>query len=141
MGAFSTNVTRWVAKTQVETHAQAKYIILELFSRVVQRTPVDTGRARGNWSVSFGESPALYVGGPPDKGDGTNRILSKLQEFKLGQTAWLTNGLPYIRVLEYGEYPNPSKGEKTENGFSKRAPQGMVRITVAEFGQIVRGRQ
>lgn len=135
---FSSDVSRWVSGVQVKTQAQAKYIVLEMFSRVVQRTPVDTGRARANWTVSF-DAPAPYVARPADKGDGMNYLLSQLQKFKLGQTVWLTNGLPYIRVLEYGEYPNPSKGEKTVNGFSKRAPQGMVRVTVAEFGQIVRG--
>ena len=64
--------------------------------------------------------------------------------------------MPYIAVLEYGGYPDPpkkgthltSKQSKdgksgpgyfkfSQNGYSAKAPNGMVRITVAEFDDIV----
>lgn len=61
---------------------------------------------------------------------------------------YISNNLPYIGVLEYGGYPNPpKKGSwskrdqawviKSENGFSKQAPEGMVGLTVAKFQSIV----
>jgi hypothetical protein len=53
----------------------------------------------------------------------------------------IASGLPYIRILEYGGYPNPPvRGSwdratrqwvvKSSGGFSRQAPQGMVRVTV-----------
>ena len=42
---------------------------------------------------------------------------------KLGDTAYLVNNLPYAVPLEYGH--------------SSQAPAGMVRVTIAEFQQIV----
>jgi hypothetical protein len=41
--------------------------------------------------------------------------------------------------LEYGGYPNPPKSGsgKTAGGYSIQAPAGMVRVSAAEFGEIV----
>jgi hypothetical protein len=40
-------------------------------------------------------------------------------------------------VLEFGEYgkpPGSASGPKTIGGYSKQAPNGMVRLTVQEYG-------
>jgi hypothetical protein len=110
-------------------------------SGVVLLTPVDTGRARSNWSISRGESPSAVIrpaGGTPL--DAT-RAASELTSLGVYQTVWITNSLPYIRVLEYGGYPQePVRGSwdrqakrwivKSVGGYSRQAPRGMVRITV-----------
>jgi hypothetical protein len=111
-------------------------------SGVVVLTPVDTGRARSNWSISRGESPSAFVrfarGSPLD----ATRAASELTRLGVYQTVWITNPLPYIRVLEYGGYPQePVRGSwdrktktwviKSVGGYSRQAPRGMVRITVA----------
>ncbi|SUB33304.1 putative bacteriophage protein [[Pasteurella] mairii] len=53
---------------------------------------------------------------------------------KFGDTWYLATDKPYAPMLEYGTYPNPPTHPtgKTVNGFSKQAPQGMVRISVQE---------
>ena len=48
----------------------------------------------------------------------------------------LSNNLPYIRHLEYGLYSQNSKTGKTVNGFSTQAPNGMFRISVAQFERV-----
>jgi hypothetical protein len=53
----------------------------------------------------------------------TARIVDGAIEFKAGDTAYITNSLPYAIPLEFGH--------------SQQAPGGMVRITVARFQQIV----
>ena len=66
----------------------------------------------------------------------------------VGSTVYLTNSLPYAAALEYGLFPDPpvrgsKKTGETEytvhvaGGYSMQAPQGMVRITVAEFAAAV----
>lgn len=138
MSDFAAGIERWVAKAKAQTEEQAKFIVLEMFTRVVMRTPRDTGRAMGNWNVSYG---ALPVEGIDDVAADAGHVESALSDYKAGGIVWLANGLPYIRVLEYGLYPDPPKGGagKTVGGYSRRAVGGMVRLTVAEFGTIAQG--
>ena len=103
-------------------------VVLEALKRIKNRTPVDTGRARNNWNVSEGS---------PDYGTTTAtgdtalaRGAAVIANLKFGDTAYITNGLPYIPTLEYGGY---GPGPKTVGGFSRQAPAGMVGITVAEL--------
>jgi hypothetical protein len=94
---------------------------LEVFSRVILRTPVKTGRARGNWQATLG-TPAAGALETTDE-NGTVAIANAsgmVSRWKAGEGAMLlTNNLPYIQRLE--------------NGWSKQHPNGMVGITVAEF--------
>jgi len=95
-------------------------IALGLFSKVIYKTPVDTGRARGNWQCTLGD-PARSVVGNLDKvgaptvssADGT------IKAARPGEVIWLSNNLPYIGRLE--------------NGWSKQSPYGMVKISLAEI--------
>jgi hypothetical protein len=95
---------------------------IDMFSRVVLRTPVDTGRARGGWSFSEG-GPARGSGGRLDPGGGAaiGAITGGVSGARIGDGTehWLTNTVPYI--------------ERLENGYSRQAPAGMVKVTVAEF--------
>lgn len=92
---------------------------LEMFRSIVMTTPVDTGRAKGNWLPSV-DSPRNEVSDRLDKsGDRVmTEIITTVPE-KTGYVVWLCNNVDYIRKLEYGG--------------SKQAPDGMVRLAVARF--------
>lgn len=123
---------------------------IDVFNGVVRKTPVDTGRARGNWQTTV-TKPATE---PIDLEDPNGQSAMSETAKVVGQSGildsvFLANNLPYIGTLEYGGYPNPpKKGSydprtgsytmKSSGGFSKQAPAGMVRITLAEFPQIVK---
>jgi hypothetical protein len=47
----------------------------------------------------------------------------------------LANNLPYANVIEYGGYQGD--GPNTVGGFSKQAPQGVVRVNVLRFQQLI----
>ena len=106
-----------VSKTGIDIHA-----------RVVRRTPVDTGRARGNWLVDIGaprNEPVGRVDGGTFGSDPVTDEANKLASFKGGDTIYISNNLPYIEALE--------------DGHSKQsAPGAMVSRTVNEFEAIVR---
>lgn len=142
MGKFADGVKAYAIKAESKMARTHRAVILEAFSRVIQRTPVDTGRARGNWQVSYGTNPTWTPGNPllPKNASEQERIFAMLDAVKPGVTTWLSNGLPYIMVLEYGGYQNPPKGGegKTSGGYSIQAPSGMVRITALDFGSIVK---
>lgn len=142
--AFAKNVQDWSRRTDEAIALDVRKTALDLFTRVILKTPVDTGAARNSWGVSTGataEPPA------PNLGGGIGAMTVAVAAAPVGGTIWLSNGLPYIRVLEYGLYPNPpkrgswvkgSKGSpghweiKSVNGYSKQAPQGMVRVSIEE---------
>lgn len=82
------------------------------------------GRFRGNWMFSIGSpdtSTVDQVG--PGGSRSMARIVNGALEFNAGETAYITNSLPYAIPLEYGH--------------STQAPSGMVRITLANFQKIV----
>lgn len=113
-------------------------------SGVVLMTPVETGRARSSWNVSLGSPLGTYP--PPgqqtyDQNNAMTQAGSLLASLGEYQTVWIASGLPYIKVLEYGGYPDPpQRGSydraarqwviKSVGGYSRQAPRGMVRVTV-----------
>lgn len=82
------------------------------------------GRFRGNWMFSIG-SPDTSTVDQVDPGGSRSmaRIVNGALQFNAGETAYITNSQPYAIPLEYGH--------------STQAPNGMVRITLANFQKIV----
>lgn len=80
----------------------ARAVVLEALRRVVFRTRVKTGRARGNWQITF-DGPARAIVGTEDP-DGNPTIAEQTAIFLAGVRAfrvtWLTNNVPYILKLE-----------------------------------------
>jgi hypothetical protein len=110
-------------------------IALELFRRVIYKTPVDSGRARANWQVTIGSAASGTVEIDDTNGTATmTRATAASRGFRAGDIIYLTNNLPYIMKLEEGGYPD---GPKTVGGFSRQAPAGMVALTVQEFAIVV----
>ena len=109
-------------------------VAIEMFSRIIMRTPVDTGRLRGNWQASL-DSPMRQSRDVKDAsgsvnpvGAGDSKAKSEMIRIVAGSglanAVYLVNNLPYAGRIEYG--------------YSKRqAPKGMVRLTIAEFQDIV----
>lgn len=106
-----------------------------LWGDIIRATPVDSGRARGNWFAT-GQQPSNRT---TDKLDlSGNSAALNAQKVVIGLKNWssftLTNNLPYINVLEFGGYGD---GPKTSGGFSKQAPAGMLRLNVLRFNNLL----
>lgn len=100
-------------------------IALEALRGVVMMTPVDTGRARGNWQVTHdtpadGEVDVADKGGRATIGKGAAEIAA-IEPFEV---TYLTNNLDYI--------------EELEKGSSKQSPHGMVGVTATRLALIRR---
>lgn len=92
-------------------------VTIRWFASVVTGTPVDTGRARGNWLPSEGSAR----GETTDRVDQSGQaVIAEIKETVKGLGIYyLANNLPYIRRLEYG--------------YSAQAPAGMVRLNLARL--------
>lgn len=104
------------------TEKTRKGIIFELFKSVILDTPVDTGRARGNWQTSVGTPKTNEVDRTDASGgQSVGEVLDNLGG--PDDTVFLSNNLPYA--------------ERLENGYSGQAPEGMVRKNVARIKRVV----
>lgn len=91
---------------------------------VIEKSPVDTGRFRGNWQPAIGAAPAGTLETVDPSGAATiAKIEAVAATMDAGDVAYLANNLPYAQRLE--------------DGWSKQAPQGMVRLSVQRWQPIV----
>ena len=119
-----------VKKVNGAINTQVRKATIELFSSVVKMTPVDTGRARGNWIPSVGEPVTTAIKKKAPVGTTVISEIVSVVPKGVGHVVWLSNNVPYIRKLEYNR-----PGE----GGSAQAPEGMVRISIRRFGSILSG--
>jgi len=87
---------------------------------VVLKSPVDTGRFMGNWTVAA-ERVSLSTTTKVDKTGGStiNKGSALIFQLKPYQRVFISNNLPYALVLEFG-------------GLNRR-PNAMVALTAAEL--------
>lgn len=121
---FAKEVADFALKAQGLQDRQVRYLCFDLLKGVVLGTPVDTGRARGNWQASI-TTPAAGTIDREDKGGGaTIAAAQPAIEKAAGTVFYITNNLPYIERLEF------------EENFSKKKPAGWVRGSIERTKQI-----
>lgn len=81
------------------------------------------GRFRGNWQTSVGEPITATIERiDPSGAASTADVIAHMGG--AGKVTYMTNNLPYAERLEY-------------EGWSKQAPAGMVRVSMARIDSIV----
>lgn len=113
--SFERSLNEFVKKTKaapglVATRVAHQAFGTNEFDGVVNRTPVDTGWARGSWNIAEG-APDLSI--PPKPAKGTILAAPRASpplnppEFPVW---WVTNNLKYIGELEAGRSKQMDKG-------------------------------
>lgn len=136
LGEFKRDLNAFTKGIPDEVLKLSKKVALDLLTRIVQRNPVGNpslwkvpkappgyvgGRSRANWQVHVG---TLEPGDTPiDLADANSAAavskgVTAMAAAKPFDTIWIYNNVPYIIRLEYGH--------------SKQAPNGMVRLALAE---------
>jgi len=117
--SFSNDIKKFNEKAQKAATKIFRGSALEIFKAIILRTPVDTGRLRGNWFSTI-NSPSSEIS---DSASGTRSLgeaVTTTRQAKLGDSIYLINNLPYAEIIESGRGSN-------------QAPRGMVGITVLEW--------
>lgn len=133
--SFAVDLNKFIARYGTNVDKVVRKVCLDLTSSIVLKTPVDTGRARANWQMTIGQPATGTVEAFDKRGRSTIAAGREVIKQAPGNVFWITNNLPYIRVLEYGLY---NDGPKTIGGFSKQAANGMVRISIRELESALR---
>ena len=114
------NLDKWVQKVGGNAEKVTRAVALQMTNEVIQRTRVDTGRARGNWHAEINaaeESVFEFASGGqaaiPFALSHCNQAIEKMY----GHRWILTNNLAYISKLE--------------------SLDSMVRGTVLEFNRAI----
>ena len=115
--SFSNDIKKFKEKTEKAATNIFRGTALGLMNKIVLRTPVDTGRLRGNWFPTINRASDQIDGNSEGRENTAGRA-------KLGDSIFFINNLPYAQVIE--------------DGSSKQAPAGMVKVTVAEYQSIVK---
>ena len=132
---FSLDVKKFAEKTNRNVEDVIAATSIDLFSRIIMQSPVDSGLLRGNWQPSLNSPIKSKIGAKDASGQGDasiGKMTAVVNQFSGDGSIYLSNNLPYAYKIEYGLYPNPPKNPtgKTVNGFSTQAPKGMVRVSM-----------
>jgi hypothetical protein len=120
---FSSTLAEFAEKLRIKAGTLQKKITFDMHGDIMQRTPVDTGRARANWFATVGE-PSKEVHLYADAKSGDSAIpqpQSPPLEIDGTRDTYIINNLPYIKPLD--------------EGHSKQAPNGMVKLAMAAQDQ------
>lgn len=90
-------------------------VVMDAHRGVVEKTPVDTGRARASWRVAEGQLDLTTAPEGPHEFPSLELGIKITGE----EIIYISNNLPYAEPLE--------------NGHSQQAPAGMVGLTLAEI--------
>jgi hypothetical protein len=124
VGTFTDQLAGFKAKVDRLGSTTTRLAVLELRSRFIVRSPVKTGRFRNNWFLGVDQQPDATTEEVDPLGDlAIARALGALPDPADGHVYYIVNNLPYAWSLEMGS--------------SKQAPQGIVRLTLLEWDDIV----
>ena len=135
--AFELELKREWLDTVEDISTFVQMIGLQLLSGIVMKTPVDTGRARGNWTLTVGSIDATVKADFDKTGQATiTKANSAVQAFP-DKFPWpiiyVQNNLPYIGTLENGRIVEINQRTGFPQWFgSVQAPAGMVALTISE---------
>ncbi len=153
MKGFGAQIALFAQKTNQNVDTVVREVIIEIATKVVKRSPVGNpdlwvtknsdgqyvdyvaykgypdgyigGQFRGNWFSSIDSPITTPEFGKIDRsGQGAISEAIRVANNAVGHVYYLTNNLPYAQRLEYG--------------WSTQAPQGMVRITMAEVDAAIK---
>jgi len=120
--SFTKDINRFVSKSKEKMKTVKRRASFRLAAQIIIKSPVDTGRFRGNWIGAFGSIDSTTFTDVSRDSLGKVDILLRGHEVT-DEAFYFTNSLPYAMKLEFGH--------------SKQAAQGMVRLSVRNWSRYV----
>ncbi len=131
---YNLQVRDFMAKTGIGLTTIVKRLAFGIHGRVVKKTPVDSGRLRASWNLIEGDDPDLDV--PPESdftSAGEDSSKRSANEEKADSVAAAKRRSASASVaLAYTVSSNLPYAEVIENGGSDQAPNGMMKLSIAE---------
>ena len=114
---FKADISRFLSNAKGKHAEITAKLAFDVLRQIVQRCPVDTGRARSSWFASegapvFSETSRIDKSGNPSLERGA-KVFNGKKQFPV---YFITNSLQYVAQLEQGS--------------SKQAPNGFVAVSI-----------
>lgn len=122
-GKFKKQLSDFQRKAMVQVDQVRRASILEMFSLVIDATPVDEGFLKGAWQTTV-NSPFYGRVSDKDPSGAAAKVRILANMGKLTEVVWFTNTMPYAYRIEY-------------ESWSAQAPGGMVRSNIPRWKSIV----
>jgi phage gpG-like protein len=121
LGRFNQSLDRYLQVVQPNVHDAVRTVALDLLARIKQRTPVDTGRLRNSFhAVMPGQTDNYSYSDREGRGyDGSLGVTPKVSVLKGEVEAVVGTNVDYAIFIEAGH--------------SRKAPRGMVAVSVLEL--------
>jgi hypothetical protein len=124
-GSFALDISKFVNKSHSNVDKVTRKIVFDVIRSVIKKSPVDTGRFKGNWQYGTGEMPTGTLDIYDADGRGTLvHLMGQVPQQAAGKVHYIVNNLPYSIRLE--------------NGYSSQAPFGIIGLTISEYPGVVR---
>lgn len=122
--SWSKSPTGFAREAEKELNKQLRATAQEVFAGVIERSPVDTGRFRGNNMVS--------VGSPSDEYDENATDPSGQATLAQGSAVIAGVGRPFEIIFISNSLPYASE---LEGGNSDQAPAGVYEVTINSISE------
>lgn len=132
--AFAIDLNNWVVKAKGNVDKAVRRVLIGVSTNIIMRNPVGDanywksappkgyvgGRSRANWQYGNNVIPGGIIESMDSSGSTTiNKLTAQIGSAPTAAIHWFANNLDYIQRLE--------------DGYSRQAPNGMVKITAMEF--------
>ena len=125
MSNFALDLRKFAKKAGDNAEKVVRSVILDVDYSVIDMSPRDKGRFVNNWNVNLNSIDKSTTEAVDLSGDASKaRANAALLNFKIGDTAYISNSLPYAQRLE--------------DGYSKKAASGMVKVTLAQYQTFIK---
>ena len=139
-GKFALDLESFTKLTNGKMAIVVKKSFFELSKEIIETSPVDEGRFRANWFPAINKFSSEETEST-DEIRTINKLMPTINKFKLGDSITLSNNLPYAMRIEYGGYGTSTSSsidsKVTSDGFSKKAPHGVVGINILRWSEYV----
>lgn len=123
MAKFKAQLDKFQERAILRLDRVRRASIIEMFSLVIDATPVDEGFLRGGWQATV-NVPSTQVLKRADPAGSKAKAQVLLSLGKITDVVWFTNTMPYAYRIEY-------------EGWSAQARGGMVRSNLPKWQGIV----
>jgi len=122
---FDVTIRAFCGKSKARVKKIQQLIAQKMLNEIVDLTPVDTGRAKGNWNVNESTPDESYVWDKMEPSGSATKAAgaAKISQMS-GKSIYITNGIPYMEFLE--------------DGWSRtQAPAGITKVALAMRDDII----
>lgn len=141
MASLTADIKRFAKKTGLRLDTVVRKLTLDAYTGLLLRSPVDTGRFRNSWRIAIGQpnlsvelaqasnaatkkaaKAATQTKGSPASAAELSKASTVARTAKAGTVIYITNNLPYAKVLEDGS-----------SGQNSNKPDGILGDTFKEL--------